>query len=79
MQPFGRNRYGPKIGGAVPLWGGELGLHLTEAYLHAKFDLDASNRLATVQQRHRHDIQHRANRFKNGRPKMVRICYRIVV
>jgi len=51
MQPFGRNRYGPKIVGAVPLWGGELGLHLTEAYLHAKFDLDASNRLATVQQR----------------------------
>ena len=21
MQPFGRNRYGPKIGGAVPIWG----------------------------------------------------------
>ena len=26
MQPFGRNRYGPKIGkGAVPLWGGGAG------------------------------------------------------
>ena len=51
MQPFGRNRYGPKIGG------GELGLHLTqcgeaEAYLRAKFHLDPSNRLATIHQRY---------------------------
>ena len=28
-----------------------------EAYLHAKFHLDPSNRLATVHQRHRHDTQ----------------------
>jgi len=30
MQAFGRNGYGPKTGGAVPLWGGQLGLHLTQ-------------------------------------------------
>jgi len=46
--------------GAVPLWG--LGPHLTqcgraEAYLHAKFHLDPSNRLATIHQRHRQDRQ----------------------
>ena len=45
-----------KIGGAVPLWG--MGHHLTqcghaEAYLHAKFHLDLSNRLATIHQRYR--------------------------
>jgi len=56
MQPFGRNRYGPKIGGCVPLGEVELGSHLTqrgqaEAYLRAKFHLDPSNRLATVHQR----------------------------
>ena len=31
MQPFGRNRYGPKIGG-VPLGEGELGPHLTQPW-----------------------------------------------
>jgi len=31
MQPFGRNRYGPKIGGdCAPLGEGELGPHLTQ-------------------------------------------------
>jgi len=46
-----------------------------EAYLHAKFHLDPSNRLATVHERHRQtdrqttDRLHRANRFTNGRPK----------
>ena len=41
MQPFGRNRYGPKIRGAVSLWGGELGPHVAraETYLCAKFHL----------------------------------------
>jgi len=29
MQPFGRNKNGPKIGGLCPFWGGELGRHLT--------------------------------------------------
>jgi len=43
---------------AAPLWEGELGPHLTqcgqaEAYLHAKFHLDPSNRLAIVHQRYR--------------------------
>jgi len=42
-----------KIGGCAPFGGGELGRHLTqcgrvEAYLHAKFHLDPSNRLATI-------------------------------
>ena len=51
IQPFGHNGHGPKIGEwAVPLLG-ELGPHLTqcgraEAYLHAKFHLGPSNRLA---------------------------------
>jgi len=30
-----------------------------EAYLHAKFHLDPSNRLATVHQRHRQTGEHR--------------------
>jgi len=30
MQPFGRNRFGPKIGVCVPLGEGELGRHLTQ-------------------------------------------------
>jgi len=55
MQPFDRNRYGPKIGSCAPapLGKGDLGPRLTqcarvEAYLHAKFHLDPSNRLAKV-------------------------------
>jgi len=46
-----------------------------EAYLHAKFHLGPSNRLATVHQRHRQDRQTDngliawANRFTNVRPK----------
>jgi len=62
MQPFGRNRYGPKIGGLCPFGEGEVCPHLTqcgraEAYLHAKFRLDPSNRLATVRQRYRQTEQ----------------------
>ena len=61
MQPFGHNRYGPKMGD-LPLWGGELGPHLiqrgvAEAYLHVKFHVDPLNRLATVQQRYRQNRQ----------------------
>ena len=53
IQPFGHKRYGPKIGGFVLFWReGVLGLHKQcgqgEAYLHAKFHFDPSNRLATV-------------------------------
>jgi len=53
---------------------------MAEAYLHAKFYLDPSNRLATVHERHRQrdrtdrqttDRYHRANRFTNGRPKIM--------
>jgi len=52
-----------------------------EAYLHTKWHLDPSNRLATIHQRYRQDRQDmgekhratvcRANRFTNGRPKTV--------
>jgi len=51
---------------------GELGPHLAqcgraEAYLHAKFHLDPSNRLATIYQRHRQDRQtDRQDRTDNG-------------
>jgi len=62
MQPFGRNRYGPKMGVGAPSAEGEMGPHLTqcgqaEAYLRAKFHLDPSNRLATIHQRHRQNRQ----------------------
>jgi len=44
-------------GGAVPLWGSwvpiEHNVAGAEAYLHAKFHLDLSNRLATIHQCHR--------------------------
>jgi len=67
IEPFGHNIYGPKLGGCAPLGEEELGPHLTqcgqeEAYLHAKFHLDTSNRLATVQERHRQDRQDRTDR-----------------
>jgi len=62
MQPFGHNRYGQKIGGCVPL--GERtwviiydNVARTKAYVHTKFHLDPSNRLATVLQRYRQDRQ----------------------
>jgi len=49
---------GRKLGGCTPLGEVELGPHLTQggmadAYLHAKFHLVPSNRLATVHQRYR--------------------------
>jgi len=44
-----------------------------EAYLHAKFHLDPSNRLATIHQRYRHtdrtDRQRSDGIGPNGRPK----------
>ena len=72
------------------LWGWrQLGPRLTqcgraEGYMHAKFHLDASNRLATIHLRHGQSgqthsrdrqatlRQHRTNRISNGRPKGVR-------
>jgi len=73
MQPFGRNRYGPKIWGCcAPLGEGELDPHLiqcgqAEAYLHAKFHLDLSNHLATVHERHRETGQDRQRSDSIGR------------
>jgi len=51
IQPFG-HYIGRKLG-AIPLLGGELGPHLTQcrlgrAYLHTKWYLDPSSRLATI-------------------------------
>ena len=63
-RPFGHNKHGPKSGGCsappflgeggegvkwVPIW---YNVAWAELYLHAKFHLDASNRLATIHQRH---------------------------
>ena len=88
IQPFGHNRYGPKIGGSAPLGEGQLGPQCgqAEAYLLAKFHLHPSNRLATMHQRYRQDrqtghtghtdngpIAYRTNRFTNGRPKTGRV------
>jgi len=59
MQPFGHNRHGPKIGGCAPFLGRGSWIPIwhnvarVEAYLRAKFHLDASNRLATIHQRFR--------------------------
>jgi len=61
MQPFGRNGYGPKLGGCAPLGEGELGPHLTQCGQGRGlpacpvFHLDPSNRLATVHERYRQD------------------------
>ena len=56
-----------------------------QAYLPTKWHLDPSNRLATIQQRHRQDRTdrttvrwHRANRFTNGRPKSTLFGYAAV-
>jgi len=73
MQPFGRNRYGPKIGGCAPLGEGELGPYLTQCgqgqglYLRAKFRLDPSNRLAKVHEHYRQDRQDRQPTDSTGR------------
>ena len=62
IEPFGHNRYGPKIGGGTlyPFGREESGspcnnVARAEVCLLAKFHLDPSNRLATIHQRHRQD------------------------
>jgi len=72
---------GRKLGELCPFGEGELGSHLTqcgqaEAYLHAKFHLDPSSRLARIHQRYRQTGQttvrwDRANRFITGRLKSI--------
>jgi len=73
----------------VPLFGEELGPHLTqsaEAYLLTKWHPGPSNRLATIRQRYRQTDRadkteqttvrlHRANRFTNGRPKIIVVLF----
>ena len=54
MQPFGRNRHGPKIGGCAPLVEGERGPHLTQSRLGqglAPYQVvfNACSRLATIE------------------------------
>jgi len=52
---------GPRIRGAVPLWGRGSWVPIyynvarAEAYLHVKFHLDPFNRLAKIYQRYRQD------------------------
>jgi len=61
--------------GAVPLWGRGSWVPIkhnvarAEAYLHAKFHLDPSNRLVTVHERHRQDRtdRHTDNGYSIGR------------
>jgi len=58
IQPFGHKNMGRKLGVLFPFGERELGPYLTqcgraEAYLHAKFHLDPSNRLTTIHQRYR--------------------------
>jgi len=54
IQTFGHNRHGPRIGGLCP-FGSPSNIIWPEPrptiYLHAKFYLDPSNRLATIHQR----------------------------
>jgi len=72
VQPFGRNGYGPKIGeDGAPLGEGswvpiEHNVARAEAYLHAKFHLDLSNRLATIHQRYRVDRTGQTGQTNNG-------------
>ena len=61
-----------------------------EPYMHAKFHLDPTNRLATIHQlmvidrtgqTDRTDngpIAYRPNRFRNGRPRMTVVIYHLV-
>jgi len=83
MQPFGRNRYGLKIGGLCPFGERELGPHLTqcgqaEAYLHAKFRLDPSNRLATVHECHRQDRTDRQRTDSIGRTVLQTVAQKMI-
>jgi len=55
IQPFGYNRHGPKLGrGGCAFFSGGGWVHIkhnvawAEAYLHTKWHVDASSRLATI-------------------------------
>jgi len=48
-----------------------------EAYLHAKFDLDPSNRLATVHQRHRQERQDRQRSDSIGRTVLQTVAQKL--
>ena len=54
IQPFGYNRHGPKTGGCAPFMGGgscdpiQHNVAWAEVYLHTKWHLDPSSRLATI-------------------------------
>jgi len=47
-------------------WNGVMSLFMAEAYLHAKFHLDPSNRLATLHERYGQDWTDRTDRTDNG-------------
>jgi len=63
---------GRNLGEAVLFWG-EMGPHLTQCcraktYVHAKFHLDPSNRLATVHEHYRQTGQHRKDTETHNGP-----------
>jgi len=73
-------------GGCAPLGEGELGPHLTQCgqarnYLHAKFHLDPSIRLATVHERHRQDRtgQDRQRSDNIGRTVLQMVAQKVTV
>jgi len=61
IQPFGRNRHGPKIGGCGAFGGRWVPIYenvaWTETYIHTKWYTNPSKRLAKIHQRHRHTWQ----------------------
>jgi len=60
---------GRLIGVMCPYWGGDDNVSGAEAYRHAKFHLDPSDRLATIHQRHRQDTPtDRTDRHNRQRP-----------
>jgi len=64
--------------GAPPLWGRRVGPPSNaQAYLHAKFHIDPSNRLATVHQRHRQDKTDRQRSDSIGRTVLQTVAQEI--
>jgi len=54
IQPFGHNRYGPRIGGCAPFWGARSPSDtMSPGPWPTKWHFDPSNRFATIHQRHR--------------------------
>jgi len=61
IQPFGHRTHGPRIGGCVPFGGAVYPSNVAwaDSSLHTKWHSNPSNRLATIYQRYRQDMQDR--------------------